>query len=77
MKFEHPKANDAFGLVLAEYEGKDIVWYEGGDWGFSSFMTRFPETSTAIVCFSNIGTGNAKSKVWGVYDVLKKHGLVE
>jgi len=77
MKFEHEKSNDAFGLVLDKHEKKDIVWYEGGDWGFSSFMVRFPEEKTTIVCFSNIGTGNTKSKVWGVYNILKTEGIVK
>lgn len=77
MKFEHPKSNDAFGLVIDKYEDKEIVWYEGGDWGFSSFMIRFPESEISIVCFSNLGTGNAKSKVWGVYDILIDNGIIE
>ncbi len=77
MKFEHEKSNDAFGLVVDKYEGKEIVWYEGGDWGYSAFMIRFVESNTAIVCFSNLGTGYAKSKVWGVYDILKDHKIIE
>lgn len=77
MKFQHDKSNDAFGLVVDKYEGKEIVWYEGGDWGFSSFMIRFPKTETSIICFSNIGTGNAKSKVWGVYDILVENGIIK
>ena len=75
-KFDHDKSNDAFGLVLDKIEGEDIVWYEGGDWGFSSFMVRFPRTQTSLICFSNLGTGNAKSKVWAVYDVLSKNGII-
>jgi len=77
MKFEHDKANDGFGLVIDKQEEKDIVWYEGGDWGYSSFMIRFPKTETTIICFSNIGTGNARSKVWGLYDVLSEHGVID
>jgi len=77
MKFDHDKSNDAFGLVIDEYEGKEIVWYEGGDWGFSSFMIMFPESETSIVCFSNIGTGNARSKVWAVYDILFDQGIIK
>lgn len=77
MKFDHDKSNDALGLVIDEYEGKEIVWYEGGDWGFSSFMIIFPESETSIVCFSNIGTGNARSKVWAVYDILFDQGIIK
>ena len=77
MKFDHDKSNDAFGLVIDEYEGKEIVWYEGGDWGFSSFMIRFPKSEISIVCFSNLGTGNARSKAWTVYDVLLDQGIIK
>ena len=77
MKFDHDKSNDAFGLVIDEYEGKEIVWYEGGDWGFSSFMLRFPESEISIICFSNLGTGNARSKVWTVYDVLLEQEIIK
>ncbi len=76
MKFKHDKSNDAFGLVLDKYEGKDLIWYEGGDWGYSSFMIIFPETKTSIVCFSNLGTGNARSKVWGVYEILTSNNIL-
>ena len=77
MKFNHDKTNDAFGLVLDNYEGKEVVWYEGGDWGYSAYMIRFVDSNTAIVCFSNLGTGNAKSKAWGVYDIMKDHKLID
>lgn len=77
MPFDHDKSNDAFGLVIDKYDGKNMVWYEGGDWGFSSFMIRFPKSETSIICFSNLGTGNAKSKVWGVYDILRDNGIIK
>lgn len=77
MKFEHDKSNDAFGLVVDKHDNKDIVWYEGGDWGFSSFMIRFPKTETSIICFSNIRTGNARSKAWSIYDILIENGAIK
>ena len=43
MKFEHDKTNDAFGLVLDKHKDKDIVWYEGGDWGLQFFYGSFCE----------------------------------
>ena len=60
MTFEHDKANDAFGLVHGELHEQSVVWYEGGDWGCSSYMVRFPEKNLTVVCFSNLGTGNAR-----------------
>jgi len=77
MKFEHEKSNDAFGLVIDKHKEKDVVWYIGGDWGCSSFMIRFPKTETLIICFSNIGTGNARSKVLSIYDILIENGVLE
>ena len=77
MKFEHDKSNDAFGLVMGKHDDKDTVWYEGGDWGYSSFMIRFVESNTTFVCFSNLGTGYARSKVWAVYDILKNHEMID
>ena len=75
--FSHKKDNDAFGLVIDQHDGKDIVWYEGGDWGFSSYMMRFPESETTIVCFSNLGSGNARNKTRSIYDVLIEFGIME
>ncbi len=77
MKFQHDKVNDAFGLVWGEHDGKPMVWYEGGDWGFSAFMVRFPDQGLSIACFSNLGTGNARSKVWGVYELMKKYDALD
>ncbi len=70
MKFDHDKANDAFGLVFGDFNGHDMIWYEGGDWGFSSYMMRFPQINTTIVCFSNLGTGNARQFANQVMDIL-------
>ena len=77
MKFEHDKDNDAFGLVIDNHDDEEIVWYEGGDWGYSSFVLRLPKHKLSIVCFSNIGSGNARQKVWSVYDILKNQGQLD
>lgn len=77
MKFEHNKANDAFGLVFGDFNGHEIVWYEGGDWGFSSYMIRFPKEDITVVCFSNLGTGNARKYTNQVIDVLSDEGIIK
>lgn len=77
MKFNHDKTNDAFGLVIDEYDSEEIVWYDGGDWGYSSFMIRLPKSDITIVSFSNLGTGNSKSKVWDIYDILKDKSIIK
>ena len=77
LSFDHDKDNDAFGLVHGQYDDQALIWYEGGDWGFSSFMLRFPEKNLSFICFSNLGTGNAREVVWKIYDIMKEHQLLE
>lgn len=69
-KFEHEKANDAFGLVWGEHRGLRTLWYEGGDLGFSSYMVRFPDAALTVIVLSNLGTGRAVDKARAVLDVL-------
>lgn len=54
MPFKHSKTNDAFGLAFGDFNGHEIVWYEGGDWGFSNYMMRFPKNNLTIICLSNL-----------------------
>ena len=70
MRFEHPKANDAFGLVWGEYRGLKNLWYEGGDLGFSSYMARFPSERFTIIVLSNLGNGNAQEKARQILDLV-------
>ncbi|MEO1714133.1 MAG: hypothetical protein AAFU60_12440, partial [Bacteroidota bacterium] len=77
MEFEHDKKNDAFGLFFGDFNGRSMVAYEGGDWGFSSFMMRFPDTELSIVVLSNIGTGRAASKAYQIMDILVDLGLAK
>lgn len=75
MKFEHEKSNDAFGLVFGDFNGKEIVWYEGGDWGWSSYMMRFPKENITVICLSNLGTGNARKYAHKTMDILMDEGV--
>ena len=36
-----------------------VLWYEGGDLGFSSYMVRFPDDQLSVIVLSNLGTGRA------------------
>ena len=58
MKFEFERNNEGFGLGINKYKGLDLVQYDGGDQGFSSYVGRFPEEGLTFVCLSNLGTGN-------------------
>jgi hypothetical protein len=46
-----------------------MAW-DGGDFGVSSQIIRFPEEKIAIIVLSNIGTGNAAEKTNKIADVL-------
>ncbi|MEN0006560.1 MAG: serine hydrolase domain-containing protein [Bacteroidota bacterium] len=76
MKFEHDKANDAFGLVHGDWNGHPIVWYEGGDWGYSAYQLRFPKDKLTVLVFSNLGTGNARQVANQIMDILVDSGEV-
>jgi len=77
MTFAHPKDNDALGLVWGDWNGHPILWYEGGDWGFSSYFMRFPEQNLSVVVFSNLGSGYAVRYANRVMDVLSDEGWLE
>lgn len=76
MKFEHEKDNDAFGLFFGDFNGHEIVAYEGGDWGFSSYAMRFTKEKAIVVCFSNLGTGQAQSHAHQLLDALVEAGIL-
>ena len=73
-KFDHSKANDAFGLVWSDRNGEKILWYEGGDMDASSYAVSFPGKNLSVSCFSNDPTGNCGSKVRLVLDRLQDAG---
>ena len=77
LKFEHSKSNDAFGLVIGDFNGHEIVWYEGGDWGFSSYMMIFPKNNVSIICLSNLGAGNANKYANHIMGLLIEDKVVE
>ena len=74
MKFEHNKTNDAMGLAWGDFNGLPMLWYEGGDSGFSSYMVRFPEHELTVVALANFvpadGRGLAPSKTIDILEVL-------
>lgn len=74
MAFEHDKKNDAFGLVWGDYNGLPILWYSGGDTGFSTYMVRFPEQQLTVISLANFvpldGYGLSQRKAIEVLDVL-------
>ncbi len=69
-RFEHDKDNDAFGLVHGSYQGQSTIWYEGGDYGVSSYMSRLPQRDETVICLSNFGNGRCFDKAHAVIDLL-------
>jgi hypothetical protein len=76
MPFAHPKTNDALGLVFGEFHGSEIVWYAGGDIGFSSYAMRFPAQQLTVVCFSNFNDGKAQQLSWRIAELLRAGGVL-
>ena len=76
-KFDHDRDNQAFGLYFGDFNGRPIVAWEGGDWGISSQLIRFPEQGVAIVVLSNLGSGEASRKANAIGDILVEAGIIE
>ncbi|MDB5158229.1 MAG: Serine beta-lactamase-like protein mitochondrial [Mucilaginibacter sp.] len=76
LKFNHDMDNQAFGLYFGKYKNRTYVAWDGGDFGVSSQLIRFPDKKIAIVVLSNLGTGNAAGKADEIADVLIEGGLL-
>lgn len=59
----------AFGLVLGKYRGLDTVDHAGGDAGYRSDMTRFPEQHFSAAMLCNSADTNPTSLVHKVADI--------
>jgi len=77
IKFKHERDNQAFGLYIGDFNGKKIVAWDGGDWGISSQLLRFPDEGVTIVVLSNLGSGEAFRKVNGIADILIEESIIE
>lgn len=70
IKFNHNRDNQAFGLYFDKYKGRISVSWDGGDFGISSQLIRFPDEGIAIVVLSNLGSGEAYKKANEIADIL-------
>jgi len=77
IKFDHNRDNQAFGLYFGDFNGKKIVAWDGGDWGISSQLLRFPDEGVAIVILSNLGSGESFRKANGIADILTDAGILD
>ncbi len=76
LKFEHPRDNQAFGLYIGNFNGRQIVAWDGSAGGISSQFMRFTKEGVGIACFSNLGTGRASEKVNQIADILIAEGVM-
>lgn len=76
IKFNHERDNQAFGLYFGKYKGRKSVAWDGGDWGISSQLIRFPDKGIAIIVLSNIGSGEAYKKANEIADILINNGIL-
>jgi CubicO group peptidase (beta-lactamase class C family) len=73
-KFPNGRDNQAFGLYFGAYRGRKFVAWDGGDFGISSQLIRFPDKKLAIVVLSNLGPGEAYKKANEMADILIASG---
>lgn len=69
-RFDHPKDNDAFGLVHGDHRGHPMTWFSGADLDASTFMARLPADGLAVICLSNNPFGQAEAKCRALLDIL-------
>jgi len=69
-RFANEKDNDAFGLVIGDYEGRQMVWFSGGDLDGSTYFARLPKERLTVVCFSNLPTGDAEAHAKAVLHII-------
>lgn len=66
--YAHPKTNDAFGLVRGIHDGLSTIWYEGGDYGVSTFMVRVPDRQLTVICLANFAEADCRGRAYKVLD---------
>ena len=76
MRFDHPKDNDAFGLVFGDYAERTRIWYSGGDLDASSYVARFPDQRLTVCCLSNNPAGQTEQRVTSLLGVLVSASLL-
>lgn len=72
-QFAHDKTNDAFGLVHGSYGNEPTIWYEGGDYGVSTYTLRLVNQETTIICLANFGNAGCRNKAQAIADIFIRH----
>ncbi|NNU16895.1 beta-lactamase family protein [Parvularcula sp. ZS-1/3] len=66
--YEHPKDNDAFGLVHGDANGEPILWFAGSDIDASSYHLVAPRLGRAAACFSNQPGFDCRARANALFD---------
>src|SRR5688572_3789041 len=64
------KLTYAFAINIGEYKGWKEIGHGGGDAGFRTYATRFPENQLGIIVFSNLSSFNSYGMAMQVADLL-------
>jgi CubicO group peptidase (beta-lactamase class C family) len=64
------KLTYAFAINIGEYKGSKEIGHGGGDAGFRTYATRFPEQQVGIVVFSNLSSFSSYGTAMQVADLL-------
>ena len=64
------KLTYAFAINIGEYKGSKEIGHGGGDAGFRTYATRFPEQQLGIVVFSNLSSFFSYGMAMQVADLL-------
>jgi CubicO group peptidase (beta-lactamase class C family) len=62
-----------YGLQVADYNRKKLVFHGGSLPGFRTVYLRFPEEKTAILILANADHANLMPVAWGIADILFKN----
>lgn len=76
LTFKHDRDNQAFGLYSGKFQGKTYWAWDGGDYGVSSQVIRFPDAQIAIIVLSNLGSGEAYKKANEIAAILMQEKLL-
>ena len=67
----------AYGQFVGPYKGLQQIQHSGGDAGYRSYLSRFPDQNFAISVVSNNGTSNPTALALQVADLFLKDAFVE
>ena len=65
----------ALGQFVGKYKGLNEISHGGGDAGFRSYLTRFPDQEFAVIVFSNSATFNAGGIAHQISDIYLKEQI--